>query len=1347
MYEKNCPGYPDQDFPLHCNDNCRPGHGCAGEAKSCHDKTSPCPTPVPPPIPPVRYVPGMNVQEQLCNMAERVNTSINRWNQIQARCYEALDQCVGAAVNNDVYYAPDEVRLSEGYDEDASCAYQIVEARACDRSGKPIFCHLRAAYGNETNSGARELITDVSFVTSGQVVMSAVNATAARWQGTSVFNGNPGNSAPDDTVWVCGWNRNGTLKFYRGDVTQDTLRQNRMVNCIGPVFPVLLNHEEFTEVTASLQDSPAAIQAMGHKPNGNKVFFSCGFEDQPGMTPLQVVRVLKNLGCDTAVITSIQSVAATAWDATPIAGTENSLAEGGGSNDVITAPGMTAGLTFLGELTNAPIQWNIPANCAAWIITKRPPHGWRNAFTTEVANVVQRLGNQENSMKSILGQLSGENTAISKLQYDVQQNTDNIASLTEQVGTFDSRISTLETKMDNVETIIPDIQSKLQQEIDLRNTQYSEMVKNLEDETTARLNGDAQEQAARESADAALRAAITAEESARKSADTVLQNNIDEEANIRQSEDAKLKAEIDSEATTRANADRNLQAAIEAEQSARSTKDTQHEARMDAIEAQEQKDVADLQQDVAGLKDGSQLPLATSEHVGVIKVGRNLTVNEDGTLNANASAGGDTVVEGAGIKITPNSEGQKVVSIDDDVVVNEDELKTAVDGLNTKITAVNDHVNTEVESLSGRINNNQSAIAVNRNDIISLNADMSTAQNDIENLETNVGTLTGDLNGVKDDVVAIQNGSGLPVASASTLGAFKVGANLSISEDGTLSASGGESGTGETVAQGTGIAVEHDTETNVATVSLDATTQATLASVAGKAEQTEVDTLKTSVAGKADRSDVTAVDAKVTKNTEDIAAANTAIEGVESTANAAASGVGSLNSEVTALKATVQTNTQNIDANTTEITAAKADIAQVKTDLASVDDTATEAMHTAEDAKADALTKVSKGGDTMTGNLTVNANIGVVGSLHTFAVINDAGDKSVGVSFKTTRGDDPDTETYVAKLVTNDNHPAMLTGLASPTEASDSANKAYVDTSVNSIAETAQDALTTAQQAASEARAADQDATEALTKVNDPETGLAKTTETANSALALAQAADDNATLALTSANEAKDQVGDKVSKSGDTMSGILYVDRANYKATYASNVIDIQYNNSARIGLTAAETGSLLKLAGPNAVAGLQFRTENNSVIIRQSDANTGDSSTNLTLLRGIADPTTLHDATNKQYVDSLISLKSLSISTAATTSVLTSSSVFNELQIGNTKLLILHIGFTTTAARNDILFNINGTTGNYSQYANKVFPIFGTTGDVSFIKVYIENNKVYFTVTTKPQSDEQVLDTILLG
>lgn len=737
----------------------------------------PEPTIVPPPIPPVRYIPGMNVQEQLCNMAERVNVAVDRWNHIQADCYRALDQVVGAAVNNDVYYSSCEVKYSKGYSEEAACEYSLVEAKAVDSAGRPIFCRLRPAFNNTTNSGARELITQASFVTSAQMCITAVQASESFWAGDSLFNCNPGAGAPDDTVWICGWTRNGVLRFFRGDVGQEVLRQNRMVDCIGPVFPVLKDGQFFEEVVGSMGEEKGSIQAIGWKKmNGNKVFLSCGAYDQPGMSPQAVAKILQGMGCTTAVITSYQTAPVGAYDSTPIgAGTIELSGTNPGNTGAVEVPGMTGGMTFVGKLTDAPLQWSIPSNVAVWVISKRPPRGWRNAFTTEVADVVQKLGNVDNTLSSIMGQINGGNQDIAQLKNQVQKNTNDIANINAIVGTFDERLEDVEASTAVLEVDVATLK-----------TQVSTLDSRLTSET-----------AERKAADAALDAKIATETSQRIAEDTLIRSELAQETADRQAADAALKVEITQESQTRAEADRNLQAAIEAEQSARATKDTQHEARMDALEAQEEKDFAAVQEELDKIKDGSSLPIATTEQLGVIKVGRNLTVEEDGTLNATGGGSGQAfeVIAGNGITVEKDTDtGDVTVSANIEQII----VDTGIDDVQTDI----DRISGELDAVKEKDTAQDTAIAENtqkntvQDTAIQANTQKNTEQDTaIGELQQSDSAQDTEIAGLKEKneeqdgrIEALENKSfTLEPATTEKLGGVIVGNGLDVNTDGNLS--------------------------------------------------------------------------------------------------------------------------------------------------------------------------------------------------------------------------------------------------------------------------------------------------------------------------------------------------------------------------------------------------------------------------------------------------------------------------------------------------------------------------------------------------------------------------------
>lgn len=989
-------GEPIQSYPI--RDNCcdaEPmgwdGGCCNGGGRGAAPARDRGCSPLPPPIPPVRYIPGMDVQEQLCNMAERVNICVDRWNKIQANCYEALNQCVGAAVNNDVYYSECDVKYSSGYSEEAGCSYSIVEARPCDASGRPIICRLRPAYNNLTNSGAVEPITDVSFVTSAQVAITAVQASNNRWKGTSLFGGNPGNSMADDTVWICGWTSNGVLRFFRGDVDVCHLQQNRMVDVIGPVFPIIKDGKPFEEVLSVLDESPASIQAMGYKPNGRKVFFNCSFQNDKGMTPRQVATTMQGFGCATAVITSVQTAPVSVWEAEPISGTEY-VAED-------CTNGLVGGMTYLGTLTEAPIGWQIPANCAAWIITKRPCNGWRNAFTSEIANVVQKLGQSENKLNATLGQLAVENENISKLQYQVLKNTDDIEALDTKVSGFDERISDCENKVSDLETLVNESITQIPgivERLDTLETKHDEDIQRVE-------NLIAEEESKRISADDALRSAITAEESARKAQDVVLLNKITEETNLRTAEDSAIRAALDTERTQREQADRELQEAID------------------------------------GIKSGDDLPIATQSQLGVIKVGKNLTIEGDGTLNAQAGGGGGAdVIEGTGITITDEETGEKKISADMSVLASKADMDTVKADLETAKTDINSletsqgEQDTKITNLTTAVNNHTTQITDITENITNIKGDITEVNSSITNLETTVNNIT--------------NGTGLPIASADTLGAIKIGANLSISEDGTLSAKGSEGPAGETVAQGEGITVTHDSETNVATVALNEATKSklaevddkasveALAGVEGKADKNTADIAGLTTKVTANEGAIAEVNTKVEENTSSIDSINTALGGKINTNNGVATGTLKLNG------ASLQFNDASGEAKQAGISVADGKVKFTGTNEGTTVVTGVSTPTAASDAVNKGYvdsatstlsdTKVSKSGDTMSGNLVVPAVILKSGTSATAKITGET------------------SRINVSNVNSQD---VNIRGVANPVNTNDAVNKETLDAEVSRV--------------------------------------------------------------------------------------------------------------------------------------------------------------------------------------------------------------------------------------------------------------------------------------------------------
>lgn len=268
----------------------------------------------------------------------------------------------------------------------------------------------------------------------------------------------------------------------------------------------------------------------------------------------------------------------------------------------------------------------------------------------------------------------------------------------------------------------------------------------LETEITNREEADKQLQAnidaeatARQQADQQLQDNIDAEEAAREAADTQLQNNIDAEEAARQAADETLQKNIDAEAAAR-------EAAVSAEATARDNADKQLQANIDAEEEARQEADQELKTEYTDLIDQMNVRVTAAE---------------------------------SAIKI----------------------LQTSTNSLQEALTATN----ATVTSLQEGVNNISTAL----NNVQQQLEDIREGTTEIGYLSLNGGTMNGAINmgnnGISNltDPVAAQDAATkayvdahsssytLPPATPSTLGGVKVGEGLTVTGDGTLSATGG----------------------------------------------------------------------------------------------------------------------------------------------------------------------------------------------------------------------------------------------------------------------------------------------------------------------------------------------------------------------------------------------------------------------------------------------------------------------------------------------------------------------------------------------------------------------------
>lgn len=733
----------------HDFDNCCEPDPCKPEhCGPC--KPAPCGTPVPPPVRPVVNIPGPNVQAQMCEMAGRVNECILRWNQIQRNCYEALDRVVGAAVSNDVYYDRDEVGMESGYSENDSCPYHVINVKCVDKCGKPIFIKLMPAFGNTTNSGLVQSIQDVSFVTNANAIISAT--TDAPWKGVARYMGAPMASTPEGGIFCGGFNRHGALKIFGGDTDEDTLCQNQVVDLIGSVVPIVLDGE-ITEQAKGMT-TKQAICAIGYKSsNGDKVFFNCGKQDVQGMQGITVANILKGMGCTTVVITA-------------------------------TAGG---GMEYLGSLTSSPDNWQMPKNSAYWVVSKRPFEGWCNQFESSIAQLVQRVGGLKTDIDFINHEVDEVSEVANKAWELAQKNADDIVEIKADIERIDGEITALEERITTAENDIKALDAALKQEIqDRKDADAAEAQARQEADEALGKRID-KEIADREAADEQLNTAIETEKAERTAADAVLQGNINQEAIDRANADLKIEQNLNKEIVNRTEADQLLQDQINGL--------TTGDVPLPYVKKAGDTMTGDLQMEgsaVVKLVDGKTVKGAFYRDNGDVCV---------------KSESGNVRILGAATLLTTADNGAGQLKIG--------------------AITIQQHMSGDIPHLDINVGTDAGAVYVNRNGIDGGTGELWVteihAPNELRLAPgTNVNAMDHRITGVADPV---DDGDAvnkkyfdshgteytLPIASTTTLGGVKVGANLTITPEGVLNATGGGGGGGTEYVAGEGIVISGNT--------------------------------------------------------------------------------------------------------------------------------------------------------------------------------------------------------------------------------------------------------------------------------------------------------------------------------------------------------------------------------------------------------------------------------------------------------------------------------------------------------------------------------------------------------
>lgn len=513
-----------------------------------------------PPIPSV--LEGSSLYEAMGTMVQRVNRCIEQWNCVSANCYEAMKQCVHAARLNDVYYDDCEVHYQEGYDENEGCAYSIVEKKAVDSKGQPIFVKLMPAYDNTTNSGVKQDIFDVSFIKNANLIITAVDPSQNTWNGPAMYRGAPIPGTEDETGFVYGFNRNGVLRYFQGDVSETTLCQNAMVDVIGGCVPILNDGQLTTKAEALTTKS--SICAIGFNvSNGSVFFFNCSAQDQTGMTGASVAKLLQGFGCTTAVITSI------------IAGDNKNI---------------SGGMLYLAQMTQVPQGGKVPNNLAYWVISKCA--NFKNSLEDEIAKLVQTTG--QNAWKNYL------------LGVQIQDFDDRITNNYQLIKQEEERAIQAEQWLQ--ENINKEVNRAMQAEEYLQTNINTEVNRATAAETALDEKIEA-ETARATSAENDLHQEIVDETTRAKAAESANAQAINAEKLRAQNRENEIQSALDSEIAARIAADNDLINAIEQETLARRAADTSLQNTIDATKNQLQQNINNLSDTVNGITGGqTELP-------------------------------------------------------------------------------------------------------------------------------------------------------------------------------------------------------------------------------------------------------------------------------------------------------------------------------------------------------------------------------------------------------------------------------------------------------------------------------------------------------------------------------------------------------------------------------------------------------------------------------------------------------------------------------------------------------------------------------------------------------------------
>jgi len=503
--------------PIKPNNCCAPPHDSCGPKPNFVPGYNPC-MPQINPVPPVPSpIEGSSLYESMDMLTNRVNLCIEQWNCISKNCYEALHKVVEAARSNDVYYDDCEVHYQAGYDEIEGAAYSIVEKKAVDKKGDPIFVKLYPAYNNTSNPGVKQKIFDASFINSANVIITAVQASDNTWGGPAMINGSQIPGTSQETGYVYGFTKRGSLRYFPYNTNPTTLCQQGMVDVIGGCIPVVYDGKVVDDIPDP--DTKKSITAIGfNSGNGSVFFFSCSAQTEPGITLKSCGRILTEYGCTVGVVTSATINETTAQS--------------------------SEGMLYLGQMTTEPIQAIQPENVAYWVVSKK--RCFQNKFEKEVADLVQTTGRNAWQTYLLGVQIQSFDDRITAnyiaIQKEIERATnaenvlqENIDAETNRAKQAENILNTkIEDETKRALTAEDELNKKIQAETDRATAEELSIRSDLNDEILRATNRERE-----------IQSALDSEIAKRIAADNDIINSIEQETLARKASDEELRTLIE----------------------------------------------------------------------------------------------------------------------------------------------------------------------------------------------------------------------------------------------------------------------------------------------------------------------------------------------------------------------------------------------------------------------------------------------------------------------------------------------------------------------------------------------------------------------------------------------------------------------------------------------------------------------------------------------------------------------------------------------------------------------------------------------------------------------------------